>query len=112
MAKNFKALQKELDSRPGAAERQSIAETEMFAQLGLYQLRIERQLTQSQLADILDMAQTGVSRIENAEDVRVSTLKSYLAGLGAELRLEAVFADGTTRPIVLSGHTKQLSAAG
>jgi DNA-binding XRE family transcriptional regulator len=112
MAKNFKILQKELDSRLGAAERQSVAETEMFAQLGLYQLRIERQLTQTQLADILDMAQTGVSRIENAEDVRVSTLKSYLAGLGAELRLESVFPDGTTRPIMLSGHTKQLSAAG
>ena len=112
MAKNFKTLQSELDSRPGAAERQTQAETEMFAQLGLYQLRIERQLTQTQLADILDMAQTGVSRIENAEDVRVSTLKSYLAGLGAELRLEAVFADGTSRPIVLGGHMKQLSATG
>lgn len=44
MAKNFKTLQSELDSRPGAAERQTqAAETEMFAQLGLYQLRIERQ---------------------------------------------------------------------
>ena len=33
MAKNFRTLQSELDSRPGAAERQANAETEMFAQL-------------------------------------------------------------------------------
>ena len=111
MAKNFKVLQDELDSRSGAAQKQLTAENKMFAQLGLYQLRIERQLTQTQLGEILDMAQTGVPRIENAEDVRVSTLRSYLRGLGAELRLEAVFADGTSRPITLSGNDKQLSAA-
>lgn len=108
MAKNFKTLRDELDARPNAAERAAHHRAATLEQFGLYQLRLEREFTQVELAELLDIAQTGVSRIENAADVRVSTLTSYLAALGAELRLEAVFADGTSYPINL--HAKHAPA--
>lgn len=102
MAKNFRNLQNELEAKPGAAQRAVEHRTKTLAQLGLHQLRVERDVTQAQLAELIDINQPGISRIEHADDVRVSTLRDYLGGLGAELRLEAVFHDGTTYPITLS----------
>jgi transposase len=106
MAKKFAELQAQVMARPGAAERHAELRAESHRELGLYQLRLERELTQVALAELLDVQQSGVSRIENAEDVRVSTLRDYLAAMGAELRIEAVFADGTTHRITLGTSSK------
>ena len=101
MPKNFDILKTAVMARPGAAERQDELRANSLQELGLYQLRIERELTQIELAELLDLNQSGISRIENADDVRVSTLRSYLSALGAELRLSAVFADGTSHTLSL-----------
>ena len=37
---------------------------------------------------------SAVSQLERGDDVRVSTLRSYLEGLGARLQITAVFGDG------------------
>ena len=110
MAKNFRNLQDDLAAKPDAAERAAEHRTKTLAQMGLYQLRVERDVTQAQLAELIDVNQPGISRIEHADDVRVSTLRDYLAGLGAELRLEAVFDDGTTYPITLATQTPKRRA--
>jgi DNA-binding XRE family transcriptional regulator len=101
MAKNFDVLKKQVMARPGAAERQAALRAKSHEELGLYQLRLERSLTQVAVADLLNLNQSGISRIENADDVRVSTLRDYLAAIGAELHLTAVFKDGNTYPIAL-----------
>ncbi len=103
MAKNFNTLKQTVMARPGAAERQAALRAESLQELALHQLRVERELTQVELAELLDLNQSGISRIEHADDVRVSTLRDYLAAMGAELRLTAVFDDGTTHALALGG---------
>ena len=51
-------------------------------------------LSQVELAGRLDVTQGAISKLEHAEDVRVSTLRQYLEALGARLEFVAVFDDG------------------
>ena len=44
---------------------------------------------------------TSISKIEHAEDLRISTLRKYIEALGAELKLDAEFQDGRRIPLVL-----------
>ena len=54
---------------------------------GLAKLRRERGLTQAQVADRLGMSQSDFSKLERRRDVRLSTLRSWVAALGGRLRL-------------------------
>ena len=51
-------------------------------------------MTQADLAGKLDVAQGSVSKIENAADMYLTTLRKYVEALGGELHLTATFADG------------------
>lgn len=54
----------------------------------LRQTREEVGLTQEELAEKLSTKKSAISRIENhAEDIRLSTLKSYLEALGKKLQI-------------------------
>lgn len=66
----------------------------------LTELRNERGLTQTELAERIGMAQSDLSKLERRGDVRVSTLRAYLAGLGGTLGLYFQY-DAAHRPIVL-----------
>ncbi len=57
-------------------------------------LRRARGLTQQRVADVLEMTQPEVSKLERRRDVRVSTLRAYVGALGGQLQLSARFADG------------------
>lgn len=63
----------------------------------LKQVREHAQVTQTQLAERLGMHQSSLSRIERQADVLVSTLREYLGGLGATLRIDARFEDENLR---------------
>jgi transcriptional regulator with XRE-family HTH domain len=56
-------------------------------------LRSERGVSQRQVAGALGVSQANVSRIEHEEDVYLSTLRRYVAALGGELEVTAVFPD-------------------
>jgi DNA-binding XRE family transcriptional regulator len=62
--------------------------------LALAELRADRGLTQTAVAEKLGVTQANISRIEHEEDLYLSTLRGYLAALGAELEVNAVFPDG------------------
>lgn len=51
-------------------------------------------MTQAELASRLDVAQGSVSKVENAADMYLTTLRKYVEALGGELHLTARFADG------------------
>ena len=51
-------------------------------------------MTQAELASKLDVAQGSVSKVENAADMYLTTLRKYVEALGGELHLTARFADG------------------
>ena len=53
----------------------------------LSKLRKEQGLTQIEMADLMGTSQSHLSRIENSEDVYVSTLKRYAEAIGAKLEI-------------------------
>ena len=63
----------------------------------LASLRRARQLTQAQLAETLDMRQPSISKLENQEDMYLSTLRRYIEALGGEMEVVARFPDGVAR---------------
>jgi DNA-binding XRE family transcriptional regulator len=58
---------------------------EIREELNLRELRRARNLTQARLAKKLKIGQEGVSRIERRKDMSISTLLSYINGIGGKL---------------------------
>lgn len=61
----------------------------------LRRLRLGRRLTQQQLAERLGTTQPEISKLERRRDVRLSTMRAYVAALGGSLELVARFRDET-----------------
>ncbi len=59
----------------------------------LGKLREARRKTQVQLAEAIGTTQANVSRLENRDDLYLSTLSEYVEALGGHLELRAVFPD-------------------
>lgn len=57
--------------------------------------------TQTELADILQIKQNAVAQLEKRSDMLLSTLRKYVAAMGAELQLSIRTAAGVV--IVLDG---------
>ncbi len=79
------------DVRRYAAEREKV--NRVYAQ-GLADIRHASSLTQQQMAALLDTDQGTISRIEHREDLLLSTLRQYLAAVGAEHPKIVVEKDG------------------
>ena len=67
----------------------------------LRDLRKAREMTQDRLAELLNIGQDSISRLEKRTDLHISTLKGYISALGGGLRLIAEFPDRP--PIELTG---------
>jgi DNA-binding Xre family transcriptional regulator len=59
----------------------------------LRELRDRRDTRQGTLAERLHVSQANVSRIENEQDVKLSTLERYVNALGGRLAIHAIFDD-------------------
>ena len=84
--------------------RQSVKQrtAELIAEeMNLREVRRLRRLTQARLSKKLKIGQEGVSRIEKRSDLYLSTLRSYVEGVGGELTLMVRFPDSP--PVILSG---------
>ena len=100
MATDMKTL---MDRLPAERRRKVEARAaELIAEeMTLRDLRKARDLTQARLAEMLDIGQDSVSRLEQRSDLMLSTLRGYVAALGGRLELIAKFPD---RPdVALSG---------
>ena len=67
----------------------------MAADMRLAELRRKRGISQTQIAGALAVTQPNISRIEQEDDVYLSTLARYVAALGGHLEVLAVFPDET-----------------
>jgi hypothetical protein len=74
---------------------------EMRAEMDLREVRRLRKLTQTRLSKKLKIGQEGVSRIEKRSDLYISTLRSYVEGVGGKLTMVVEFPDQP--PVVLTG---------
>jgi DNA-binding XRE family transcriptional regulator len=74
---------------------------EIRDELNLREMRRLRKLTQARLSRKLKIGQEGVSRIEKRSDLYLSTLRSYVEGVGGKLSLVVEFPDRP--PIRLAG---------
>lgn len=92
MARNYKELQARMDPASRADNKRRVREE--LQRMALEELRGARQLTQADMAEMLDVPQSSISRIEQRADMYLSTLRNYIHAVGGELRIQAVFPDG------------------
>ena len=94
MARNYRDLHEEVIARPGAPDRLRALREVTVAEIGLYELRRALDRSQAELAVNMGSSQPAVSQFERGDDMRLSSLRRYLEGLGARLRIVALFDDG------------------
>ena len=94
MARSYKELQAKMDPASRADNERRVREE--LRRMALEELRDARQLTQADMAEMLDVPQSSISRIEQRADMYLSTLRNYIHAVGGELRIQAVFPDGGT----------------
>ena len=92
MAKKWNNLKKKMSREAQARIDARVKET--LASMPLAEIRKAIGLTQAQLAETLDMGQGSVSKIENATDMYLSTLRRFVSALGGDLVIKASFPKG------------------
>ncbi len=91
MAKNFRELRAKMS--PAAQARSAARAEATLVEMQLQELRKSRDVTQVDLAKVMQVEQAAVSKLERREDMYVSTLRDYVKALGGELKLVASFPD-------------------
>lgn len=80
------------DFTPGERAKVAARTAELVEEeLTLRDLRQARRLTQQRMAELMGVEQENVSRLERRADLLLSTLSSYVAAMGGQLRLVAEF---------------------
>jgi transcriptional regulator with XRE-family HTH domain len=92
MARNYKELQAKMDPASRADNERHVREE--LQRMALDELRNARKLTQADLAGMLDVPQSSISRIEQRADMYLSTLRNYIHAMGGVLQIQAIFPDG------------------
>src|SRR5208282_39221 len=101
MARNYKELQAKMNPADVAENKQRVREE--LQRMALDELRNAKKLTQADLAEMLDVPQSSISRIEQRADMYLSTLRKYVHAMGGVLQIQAVFPDGGTVAITRFG---------
>ena len=104
MARNFRELEAKMS--PERRARVAARVKAELALMPLHQLRNAREMTQTRLAEVLEMDQGNISKLEKRTDMYLSTLRSYIEAMGGALEIRAVFPDGVVKIDLLN----QLSA--
>ena len=92
MATKWTSLKAKMD--PAARARVDARVRSTLAAMPLAEIRKAAGLTQAELAERLQTGQGSVSKLENAADMYLTTLRRYVEALGGELQLTAKFPDG------------------
>lgn len=93
--KNFNELEAKMS--PEVLARAQARTKEMMAEMLLAEIRKLAGLTQEDLAAQLGITQPSLSRLENQDDMQVSTLRRLIQALGGELEIIAHLPRGDVR---------------
>jgi hypothetical protein len=95
----------QLDAKPRAKARYDAVLAEIAArQATLRRLREARALTQSTLADQLEMDQSEISRLERRSDMLLSTLERFIEATSGELHLIVRYPDSSPVELLVSDY--------
>lgn len=97
MAKKFKTLRDKMS--PEARQRSKEIAKSMLSEMALADLRKARTLSQERLAQLMEVKQPEISKIEKRTDMYISTLRSYIKAMGGDLEIVAKFPEGNVRII-------------
>lgn len=95
MAKKFSELRKRMP--PASQARAKTKADAMLAEMPLNELRQARGLSQKMLAELLNVQQPSIAKLEKRTDMYLSTLRSHIEAMGGELEVVARFPDGAVR---------------
>src|SRR5580693_3328902 len=107
MARNYKELQEKMD--PASRAENAGRVREELQRMAIDELRNAKRLTQADMAEMLDVPQSSISRIEQRADMYLSTLRNYVHAVGGVLQIQAVFPDGGTVTISRLGEYEDQS---
>lgn len=105
MAKAFSELTKNF-SKERQARLKKGKELLLMEYNLISQLRKDQDLTQEELAAILEIRQAAISKLESQEDVLIKTLEKYIKALGGELEIKAKFPD---KEVVITQFNEQVA---
>ena len=69
----------------------------MLLEMPLHELRQARGLSQKMLAEVLNVQQPSIAKMEKRTDMYLSTLRSHIEAMGGELDIIARFLDGAVK---------------
>jgi DNA-binding XRE family transcriptional regulator len=95
MAKKFAELEAGMSSE--SITRSDAKAKRLKEEMALNELRAALEITQEQLARLLDVNQAAVSKLERRMDTYVSTLASVIRAMGGELEIHAKFPEGRVK---------------
>lgn len=95
MAKKFSELRNKMSDQ--AQERAAQLTQQHIQEMPLHELRQARGLSQQVLADILNVQQPAIAKMERRTDMYISTLRSHIEAMGGTLEITAKFEDGDVK---------------
>jgi len=95
MARNFRELEAGMSAESLA--RAEARTKEMMAEMLLAEIRKSVGLTQEEMAAALGIKQPSLSKLENQDDMQISTLRRLVQALGGELEIIAHMPRGDVR---------------
>jgi DNA-binding XRE family transcriptional regulator len=95
MARDFRELEERMS--PEARARAQAKADELINEMFLAEIRQSLGLTQAQLAEELGISQPALSKIENQDDMQLSTLRRIIEAMGGELEIVAHLPKGDIR---------------
>jgi transcriptional regulator with XRE-family HTH domain len=111
MARSFKKLRDQMS--PAARDRVGKRVRQTLLEMNLQELRKQVSgVTQTQLAELMEVTQGAISQLEGRHDVLLSKLAEYVHALGGDLELVARFPDADIRITQFDPDDEQPTAKG
>ena len=95
MAKKFAVLRARMS--PESQARAQAKAQAMLVEMPLNELRQARGLSQKMLAEVLNVQQPAIAKMEKRTDMYLSTLRSHIEAMGGQLEVVARFPDGAVK---------------